>query len=306
MVFSRTGQICDDFYVVGHPAAPVYLLDGPTPAIFDAGLTLLGDLYLSGIEKILGNRTPAFCFLTHAHFDHCGALAAFKRRYPRLKAVASPRAGEILTRPSAVERIRSLNHAARLLARQIGVTGASDVRFETFTIDHFVQEGDRIEIADTQIEVIASPGHTWDCLSYLISDRSILLSSEAAGQPDQSGYIVTDCLADYDCYLASLRRLKATAPDVLCPGHIFVYSDEDAAAYLERAQTACTDFFNLVSSLAKEEDGEVENIRRRIKIREYDANPGPKQPEPAYLINLDARIKAVLKAAAPRADRWVM
>ncbi|MFZ0614288.1 MAG: MBL fold metallo-hydrolase [Desulfobacterales bacterium] len=305
MVFSQTGQICDDFYVVGHPAVPVYLLDGPQPAIFDAGLTLLGDLYLSGIEKILGNRSPAFCFLTHAHFDHCGAVAAFKNRYPRLEVAASPIAGEILKRPSAVERIRTLNLAAGTLAAQIGVTGAPGTRFEPFTIDHFVQEGDRIDIAaGTQVEVIASPGHTRDCLSYRISGRNILLSSEAAGQPDQSGYIVTDCLADYDRYLASLQRLKALAPDVLCPGHIFVFSGEDAVDYLARAQAACIDFFNLVSVCAAEEDGDVARIRQRIKTREYDVIPGPKQPEPAYLINLEARIKAVLKAAAARVDRW--
>ncbi len=305
VVFSQTGQICDDFFVVGHPAVPVYLLDGAQPAIFDAGLTLLGDLYLSGIEKILGDRSPAYCFISHAHFDHCGAVAAFKRRYPHLAVVASARAGEILQRPSAVERIRNLNHAAGTLAAQIGVTDTPGARFEPFAIDHVVDEGDRIDIAaGDRVEVIASPGHTRDCLSYRISGRNILLSSEAAGQPDQTGYIVTDCLADYDRYLASLQRLKALAPDVLCPGHIFVFSGIDAVDYLARAQAACIDFFNLVSACAIEEDGDVECIKQRIKSREYDPLSGPKQPEPAYLINLEARIKAVLKAAAARVGRW--
>lgn len=297
MIFSHTGKICDDFFVLGHPAIPVYLLDGPQPVIFDAGFTLLGDLYTAEIEKILGSRAPAFCCLTHAHFDHCGAVAAFKRRYPRMEVVASHKAGEILKRPSAVERIRYLNLAAEDLVAEIGLTGTPGAHFKPFDIDRFVREGDRIEIASgCCVEVIASPGHTWDCLSYRISDKNILLSSEAAGQPDQTGHIVTDCLADYDCYLASLRQLKALAPDVLCPGHIFVYSAEDAAAYLERAQAACIDFFNLVSACAREEAEDVDRIKQRIRACEYDVNPGPKQPEPAYLINLEARIKAILKA----------
>jgi glyoxylase-like metal-dependent hydrolase (beta-lactamase superfamily II) len=297
VIFSQTGKIYDDFFVVGHPAVPVYLLDGPQPVIFDAGFTLLGELYTTEIEKILGSRAPAFCFLTHAHFDHCGAVAAFKRRYPRMEVVASRKAGEILKRPSAVERIRYLNLAAEVLVAQIGVNGTPGAHFEPFDIDRYVQEGDRVEIAaGCCVEVIASPGHTWDCLSYRISDKNILLSSEAAGQPDQTGYIVTDCLADYDCYLASLQQLKALTPDVLCPGHIFVYSAEDASAYLERAQAACIDFFNLVSACAREENEDVDRIKKRIRAHEYDVNPGPKQPEPAYLINLEARIKAVLKA----------
>jgi glyoxylase-like metal-dependent hydrolase (beta-lactamase superfamily II) len=297
VIFSQTGKIFDDFFVLGHPAIPVYLLDGPQPVIFDAGFTLLGELYTTEIEKILGSRAPAFCFLTHAHFDHCGAVATFKRRYPRMEVVASQKAGEILKRPSAVERIRYLNRAAEVLVAQIGVNGAPGAHFEPFEIDRFVQEGDRIQIATgCCVEVIASPGHTWDCLSYRISDKNILLTSEAAGQPDQTGYIVTDCLADYDCYLASLQKLKALAPDVLCPGHIFAYSAEDASDYLERAQAACIDFFNLVSACAREEDEDVDRIKQRIRAHEYDVNPGPKQPEPAYLINLEARIKAVLNA----------
>jgi 2-aminobenzoylacetyl-CoA thioesterase len=303
VIFSHTGKVCDDFFVVGHPAIPVYLLDGPQPVIFDAGLTLLGELYTTEIEKILGSRTPAFCFLTHAHFDHCGAVAVFKKRYPRMVVVASQKAGEILKRPSAVERIRYLNQAGTMLAAQIGVTGTPGACFEPFDIDRFVQDGDRIDIAaGCCVEVIASPGHTWDCLSYRISDKNILLSSEAAGQPDQTGYIVTDCLADCDCYLDSLRQLKALAPDVLCPGHIFVFSAEDAAAYLEGAQSACIDFFNLVAACAREEAGDVNRIKQRIRAYEYDANPGPKQPEPAYLINLEARIKAVLKADSAMAS----
>jgi glyoxylase-like metal-dependent hydrolase (beta-lactamase superfamily II) len=214
-----------------------------------------------------------------------------------MEVVASRKAGEILKRPSAVERIRYLNLAAEVLVAQIGVNGTPGAHFEPFDIDRYVQEGDRVEIAaGCCVEVIASPGHTWDCLSYRISDKNILLSSEAAGQPDQTGYIVTDCLADYDCYLASLQQLKALTPDVLCPGHIFVYSAEDASAYLERAQAACIDFFNLVSACAREENEDVDRIKKRIRAHEYDVNPGPKQPEPAYLINLEARIKAVLKA----------
>lgn len=285
--------------MVGHPAVPVYLLDGPQPVIFDAGFTLLGELYTTEIEKILGSRAAAFCFLTHAHFDHCGAVAAFKRRYPRMKVVASHKAGEILKRPSAVERIRYLNLAAEVLVKQIGVNGIPGAHFEPFDIDRYVKEGDCVEIAaGCCVEVIASPGHTWDCMSYRISDKNILLSSEAAGQPDQTGYIVTDCLADFDCYLRSLQQLKALTPDVLCPGHIFVYSAEDASAYLDRAQAACIDFFNFVSACAKEENEDVERIKQRIRAHEYDFKSGPKQPEPAYLINLEARIRAVLKAGS--------
>lgn len=297
MIHHQRGKIVDDFYALGHPAIPVYLLDGPSPVIFDAGFTMLGDFYIGEIERILGERQPAFCFLTHAHFDHCGAVAAFKSRYPLMQVVAAEKAKEILQRPSAVDRIRFLNAAAEPLVKQTGIAYNSDRRFETFPVDRVVQEGDRVEIStNCVVKVIESPGHTWDCLSYLIAGKSILLSSEAAGQADTTGYIVSDCLADYDCYLDSLLKLKALEPDILCPGHLFVYRGADTIDYLERAQAACIDFRRLVESLTEAAVGDMAVIIQRIKAIEYDSNPGPKQPEPAYLINLAARIKAVLNA----------
>jgi len=53
MIINRTGKIIDDLYMVGHPAMPVYLLDGEKPAIFDAGLAFLGNLYTDEIRQII-------------------------------------------------------------------------------------------------------------------------------------------------------------------------------------------------------------------------------------------------------------
>ena len=98
-------------------------------------------------------------------------------------------------------------------------------------------------------------------------------------------------------YYKDLREhIKALEANILCPGHLFVYSGADTVDYLERAETACIDFRRMVETLAKVAGGQQSEIIRKIKAIEYDSNPGPKQPEPAYLINLEARIKAVLKA----------
>ena len=64
MIYSRTGKLADNFYLLGHPAIPVYLLDGSSPVIFDAGLTMFGQRYIEDIENILGERQPVYCFCT--------------------------------------------------------------------------------------------------------------------------------------------------------------------------------------------------------------------------------------------------
>jgi glyoxylase-like metal-dependent hydrolase (beta-lactamase superfamily II) len=297
MILSKTGKIDDDFYVLGHPAIPIYLMDGPNPIIFDAGFTILSGQYISEIETVLGSRTPAYCCITHVHFDHCGSIYYLKKRFPHMKIAASEKAKEILIRPNAIDLIRYLNAAAGSLVRQLGIQYDPELSFKPFRIDVVLKEGDHLEIAPgCHVEILETPGHTWDCLSFHIPERNILLTSEAAGQPDRNGHIVTDCLADFNQYKNSLLRLKSFKIDLLCPGHIFVFKNREVASYMERSFQACMEFRKAVEQCSVEEGGDIERIKARIKTFEYDPNPGPKQPEPAYLINLEARIKSVLNA----------
>ncbi len=122
-----------------------------------------------------------------------------------------------------------------------------------------------------------------------------MISSEAAGQPDRTGYIVSDCLLDYDQYFSSMKRLSLLDIEILCLGHLFVYTGDDAKKYLKESMLECERFRKLVELCLDEEDGDLDRVRIRIKKIEYDSNDGPKQPEPAYLLNLEARIKSVAK-----------
>jgi glyoxylase-like metal-dependent hydrolase (beta-lactamase superfamily II) len=84
MIIQETGKIGTDFYVIGSATIPVYLLDGPVPVLFDAGMTAGAFLYEAGIKEILGERSPEFLFLTHSHFDHVGSVSHFKEVWPDL------------------------------------------------------------------------------------------------------------------------------------------------------------------------------------------------------------------------------
>jgi hypothetical protein len=49
------------------------------------------------------------------------------------------------------------------------------------------------------------------------------------------------------------------------------------------------------------EHNDVDKVVNRIKQEEYDPNPGPKQPETAYLLNLRTRVNHL--AGLSRAGR---
>ncbi len=296
MIINKTGQITKDFYSIGHPAIPVFLLDGVRPLIFDAGFAILGEVYAKEIKKILGDRQPEYLFLTHAHFDHCGSVSILKKHFPLMKVITSKKAKDILGRPNAIKLIRALNRSTEEIAGDIGMDVASFDEFKPFDVDKMVKHDDIFKISSKMnIRIIETPGHTSDCLSYYVEKEKILISSEAAGQPDPTGYIVSDCLYDYDQYFKSLKRLSLLNIEILCLGHHFIYTGDDAKAYLKESIRECESFRKLVELCLDEEDQDFERVKIRIKKIEYDHKDGPKQPEPAYLLNLEARIRAVVK-----------
>lgn len=281
--------------MLGHRAMPVYLVDGRQPALFDAGLAFMGPVYARQIREVLGDRQPAWCFLTHSHFDHCGSVAYLKSQFPQMQVVCSKKAAAVLGRPNAIKLITELNRFAAGMAVDLGVQ-TDGARFEPFDIAATAGEGDRFEISpDTIVRVMETPGHTWDFLSYLIPQRSVLVASEALGTPDETGYLVTDCLVDYDVHYRSMERLSALEVEILCLGHIYSCTGVDARRHMAASLVQSRRFRERVERDLAAENGDVQAVIQRIKAFEWDGKTGLKQPEPAYLLNLEARINTILR-----------
>jgi glyoxylase-like metal-dependent hydrolase (beta-lactamase superfamily II) len=296
MIIKETGKIIDDLYMVGTPAMPVYLLAGENPVIFDAGLAFLGKIYTDAIREIIGNRDLHYCFLSHSHFDHCGSVAVLKKSFPALKVVASERVKKVLGRPNAITLIGELTHAAEQMAKSIGIELAEFEPFEPFEVDLTLKDGQSLELsADVTVHAFETPGHTRDCLSYYIPQKKVLFCSEAAGIPNATGYVVSEALVDYDQYFESMRRLSEVEYEVLCLGHRYALNGQDAKNYFQKSMAHCRQFLNLVESTLIEEGGNMQKVIARIKAVEYDPIKGPKQIEAAYLLNLEAKVKAIKK-----------
>ncbi len=294
MILNTTGYVDRGLHVTGFAWSPAYLLDGDTPILFEAGFYSIGPLYVRDIRKVTGAKDPSHLFLTHVHYDHCGAAAYFKRAFPGITICASKRASEILRRPNALELMTSLSRNFTRLAEaspDIDTDTILHSPFEPFTIDR-IFENEEIFTVDPSlhVQVLFTPGHTRDMLSYYIPERRILIATESAGCRSQTGQIVSEFLVDFDAYIGSLKRLATVDVDILCQGHHFVYTGSDVAEFFEASLEAAFAFRRRVVELLAIENDSVERVVERIKKEEYDPNPGPKQPEKAYLLNLKTRV----------------
>lgn len=99
-----------------------------------------------------GAENLKYILLTHGHFDHIGNAAALKKKYPDAKIVIGEADSEFTTNDSLN---LSLYFASGL---------------EHFTADILVNDGSKLSFGNSEIEVIATPGHTRGGVCYLIGD----------------------------------------------------------------------------------------------------------------------------------------
>ncbi|RPI77075.1 MAG: MBL fold metallo-hydrolase [Desulfobacteraceae bacterium] len=296
MVFFQKGLITNEFGLAGLSWTPVYVVLGKQPVLFEAGFACAGKLYAEDILNFSGDRAPRYLFLTHMHYDHCGASAFLKNRFPGLKIAASALAAEFMGRATIVNRITALSRD--LIALTAAIPGVDEAKllqdsFEPFKVDLLLKDGDRIAIEEgLTVEVMASPGHTRDMLSYYIPEKKILIATEASGCIDRAGTLIPEFLFDYEAYLTSLKRLAGLDVEILCQGHHRVFvGREEVRAFFTRSLQETARFKERVYELLDATKGNIEEVIRLIKQEQYDINLNVKQPEKAYLLNLTARVR---------------
>lgn len=114
--------------------------------------TASADALMKAIEA--HGLTLKFILETHAHADHLSA-AAHLRRATGAKVVI----GEKITRVQA--------HFKAMF-------GAQDVVPDGRAFDRLVADGEQLQLGDTPITVMATPGHTAACVTYLVEDAAFV------------------------------------------------------------------------------------------------------------------------------------
>lgn len=281
----------------GHITAALFC--GDPPILFDPGVSAFGPCYLAAITKNVARPESLIIALTHAHFDHCGAAAYLLRKIPTIRIAASTQAAAILRRPNAVELICRLNAeyeqsmATALHGEQVCFT-ALDVALPVGSGDSLAGRG------KDYCTVLETPGHTRDSLSYLLSAAGVLVVGDAAGACE-NGFIHSPFLTSYEDYIASLERLQTLNPPALCVAHNGILAGGAVPGYLSAALSAAVAYKNMVVRYLDLFHGDPEKVVQRITAEEYDAQPAHIQKRQPFILNLTAKVNAVVRLLERRA-----
>ncbi len=145
-----------------------------------------------------GVRVEAI-LITHCHFDHVGAVAAMARSTGA--PVYCP-AGEVAILENINDYVRWPGFGP----------------FEAYSPEHTVQGGDRLTLAGLDIDVISTPGHSPDHVTYATNGAIFsgdVLFQGSIGRTDLPG-------SDHATLMRSIATLLDTLPDEtqVLPGHM--------------------------------------------------------------------------------------
>lgn len=187
--------------IEGRPGGPLMtmsyrLIDEATGAwaLVDPTYEII-DLWRDRFEQ----APPQMVLITHAHFDHVGGLAELRRQYPAIPVYVHP------------DSVMLLGESGRLIARSVMLD------YEPAEATHHYREGDSVELGQTRLSVIDTPGHCPG--SVVLCAPGILIAGDVlfeggVGRWDLPG-------ADYETLARTIREKIMTLPDdtVVYPGH---------------------------------------------------------------------------------------
>ncbi|MFO1051537.1 MAG: MBL fold metallo-hydrolase [Planctomycetota bacterium] len=186
-------------------------------ALIDSGMAVDGAPMCAGIEA-LGGRVEdlRWILLTHWHNDHTAGAAALAAK-SGAAVLHAPRALEHFTpgrrrlRHRIAERIPEFGPFALLK----GIVGQAPPR--PLAITGHIDEGD---VVAGEIEVLATPGHSIEHLSFWWPSQRVLFAGDAlAVCGGRISYMSRALTQDVAAAHASMRRLLELDAALICPGH---------------------------------------------------------------------------------------
>ncbi len=289
------GRINNHMHVATDCMYPGFIVSGKSKnAMIEGGFNLLSPFYLSQIREILGESSPLdYLFITHSHYDHLGAAGYLKRHIPGLKVAAHERVVPLLKKESVLAMMNRLSEIQRGLFGSIA--GTEDLAIRPMEMDITVKEGDEFDLGGLHVRVHEVPGHTRDSLAYFIPEIGALFPGEAAGVPEgrEGDGTQVEFLSSYDDYLASIDRMMALEPAMICFGHGWIFTGEDAAGFLRKSREATFAYRELIERYIRDAGGELDRAIETMARKEYDEKGTIYQERTAYLTNLTAQVKHI-------------
>lgn len=298
MFIQKPQKLSQHVHFIGSSMVCNFVIDAPEASLIDAGYTSSAPGLEADLIRILGTANRLrFLFLTHSHYDHVGSVPFLKRLNPQLTVAGHPRLQKVFSNPRALSLIRELNsQAERFFPLPEGYN--KKTRIDHLALDRPVEDGEVFQLGDgITLQAYYSPGHTRDCIWYLLLPDQVLFGGDGLGVYTGDGSVMAEFTSSFQNLMASLRRLQSLNIEILALPHSGVVVGKNSVKeHLRKTLNENQRYHDRILQSLKEHHGDIQKVVDDLTREEYETR-GIYQPEEAFRLNLEAMVRVVIREA---------
>jgi 2-aminobenzoylacetyl-CoA thioesterase len=239
MIMDTPGWITERILLLGRRESCVYLIKGNDEyALVGGGTAYIIPDILDQLKRFdVPEDQIGRMIILHAHFDHCGIIPFFKKRWPWAVVAASVRAQALLSTPKVVQSIAKLNQFMISSSGRDDVARSLGIEFPGITIEQVLKDGDTLMCGGMRLEVIDVPGHSSCSLAVYMPKEKALFASDAGGIPFGDN-VFTAANSNFDQYMTSLDKMSGYDVDIHLAEHYGTRTGTDGREFLQKAKTS--------------------------------------------------------------------
>ena len=206
-----------------------YFIDDEKTCLIDTSAEENPQTLIQGL-KTLGKSLLDidFILITHVHLEHIRSLAYLKKHIPNCQILTSPRNADYLANYEKYTRVVFRKFPGEFK----DIPGLFDYYYNLFSpvksvqVDAEIKEGDTLSLGNLTLEVLETPGHCAEEISFYCKENKVLFSGDFIVGNDRETWIaINPIMHDYGGnrkkYLTSLSKIAQLEEkiDLILPAH---------------------------------------------------------------------------------------
>jgi len=295
MVITEPGRITENITFLGSAETCLYALDGGDEVVLIGGSMAYAvpDILRQIEEHNVEEKKIRRVIILHSHFDHCGAVPYFKKRWPWIKVTASARGKELLADPGISKSLKYLNDAAIAREGRNALADEIGFRFDGIHVEETAGEGGVINCGHQRLEVLEVPGHSSCSIAIYLPRERALFTSDAGGLRN-GDYFMAAGNSNYDKYQQSLEKMARYDVDIVAGEHFGVSTGEDARHFLPGAIEAAQKM-RIIMEESLSKTGSVKKSADELTDAVLDEAPSYFLPREVMLMVMEQTLKYIYR-----------